>query len=497
MRQVLKQLTGHTAIYGMSSIIGRLLNYLLVPLYTRVLVTSGYGIVNELYAYIGLLLVLLTFGMETTYFRFTSSEADKSRVYDAAFLPVFVLSVVAVFFVVIFRGSLAYFLDYEGYEHYFIWFVLILALDSVSAIPFARLRNEQRALRFAMIKLAGIVLNIVLNLFFLVVCRQQYLQHTESFLAQLFDPARSVEYIFIANFASSLLVLLLLRRELFCLRFRYDKPLLRRMLSYTWPLVITGLAGILPQTFDRFLIKKLITVPVGTAEPVEYVRSQIGIYGANAKLAVFMNLFIQAFRYAAEPIFFGHADKADAPRLYALSTKFFTAFGLLVFLLISMYLGVFQYYIGADYREGLYVVPVLLVGNLLLGINYNLAIWYKVSNRTRAGAWINVCGSVLFVLLNILLIPRFGYQGAAWAFAGSLLFILILSYTVSLRYYPIPFDLRSIGLYVLAAAAIFVCDMWFARHLSGYLLYVAKTILFAAFFAFFLQRERILQRIFR
>ena len=440
----LKRLAGQTAIYGLSSIVGRLLNYLLVPLYTRVLITSEYGVVTEMYAYVSILWVILTYGMETTYFRFSQSEKDKNKVYDTAFLSVVFTSVLFGFLVLINSQGLATMLGYNQHTNYVVWFGLILAFDAITAIPFAKLRQQNKAIRFAVLKLVNIGVNIGLNLFFILLCPFILKHYPEGIFAGLintfFNPDEMVGYIFISNLIASTLTLLLLLPEIPFRKFSFDFKLWYRMLGYTWPLLIVAISGSINLSLDKILLPRLL--PEGSD-----VMAQVGIYGACYKVSIIMSLFVQTFRYAADPFFFSESSKNDSRKLFADVFNYFTIAVSLIFLFTMMYIDIVIRFIGVAYREGAGVIPVLLMGNLFLGIYYTLSIWYKLTNQTIYGAVLSAIGAILSVVLNILFIPSFGYYGSAWAAFVAYTVMMVMSYFLGQKYFPVPYNLRKFFIY--------------------------------------------------
>jgi O-antigen/teichoic acid export membrane protein len=457
----LKRLASQTAIYGMSSVLGRFLNYLLVPLLTYTFAPAEYGVVAELYAYMGFLAVLLTFGLETGYFRFRSAGEWTPELVYATALRVLILGNLAVFLaLVLFRQPIADLLRHPDHPEYIWWCAGILALDSVGAVAFARLRAENRALRFALIKLTEIAANVGLNLFFILLCRQAAESDPPSPLGVLWDPAIGVGYVFLANLAASGIKLLLLAPELRGALRAFDGILLRRLMRYSLPMVIIGLAGIVNEMFDRAALKYLLPYDNETN------MAQLGIYSACYKLSVLMTLFIQAFRYAGEPFFFAYAKEADAGRTYALVLNWFVICCVFLFLLVTLFLDVFQYFVGAAYREGLGVVPVLLLANLLLGIYINLSIWYKLTDRTLMGAWVTLAGSVVTVALLFWWVPIYGYAGAAWAHLACYGTMVALSYALGRRYYPVPYDLWRVLGYIALGLALYGISRLLASALA-------------------------------
>lgn len=449
----LKRLASQTAIYGGSSVVGRFLNYLLVPLYTYSFAPPEYGVVIELYAYLGFLAVLLAFGLETGYFRFREDgEWPVETVYATALR--FLIGVNGVFFLLaaLFRQPIAEVLRYPDHPEYILWVAAILAMDSVGAIAFARLRAEGRAVRFALIKVTEIGVNIGLNLFFILVCRRAFEADPGSFLGRLWDPAIGVGYVFIANLVASTGKLILLTPQLGGVLGVFDRGLFRRLIRYSLPMVAIGFAGIVNDMLDRAALKYLLPFDPQTN------LAQLGIYGACYKLAVLMTLFVQAFRYAGEPFFFAYAKAADARETYARVLNYFVICCVLIFLVISLNIELFQYFVGAAYREGLSVVPILLIANLLLGVYVNLSIWYKLTDRTLIGAWVALSGSAITVVLLLWWVPIYGYQGAAWAHLICYSSMVLISYGLGRRYYPVPYRVgRALG-YLSLGVSLYGAD---------------------------------------
>jgi O-antigen/teichoic acid export membrane protein len=446
----LKRLASQTAIYGVSSVLGRFLNYLLVPLFTYTFAPAEYGVVAEFYAYMGFLAVLLVFGLETGYFRFRSGGERPPAVVYATVLRFLILSNGAFLLaMVVFSQPLAEILRYPDRPELIWWSAAILALDSIGAAAFARLRAEERPMRFAVVKLVEIGTNIGLAVFFILLCRRAFESDPQSLLGRLWDPAIGVGYVFIANLAASGLKLALLAPQLRDGLRGFDATLFGRMIRYSLPMVVIGLAGIVNEMLDRAALKYLLPYDNETN------MAQLGIYSACYKLSILMTLFIQAFRYAGEPFFFAHAKESNARNTYALVLTWFVIFCVFIFLLVTLFLDIFQYFVGSAYREGLHVVPVLLLANLLLGVYVNLSIWYKLTDRTLMGAYVSVAGAVITVVLLVTLVPRFGFAGAAWAHLACYGFMVTASYLLGRRFYPVPYDLWRVGGYVALGLAIY------------------------------------------
>lgn len=470
MASPIKSLIGQTAIYGVSSIIGRFINYLLVPLYTYVFVKYEYGVVTELTAYVGFLLIVLTYGMETGLFRFSQQkDFSKQEVYSTVSTSVLATTFLFFILVYIFYQPLAVLLDYENHPEYILLLGFTVGIDAFSAIPFAELRILNKAKRFAIIKLSNIGLNVGFNLFFIVFCPR--FRAEDNIIYSLFYKNLDVGYIFISYFLASFVTLILLAPEIrrAFAHYQFSGLLLKRILKYSLPLMVAGLAGMTTDTLDRILLKYLISVPDGVTNAHQYIMGQIGVYGANAKIAILMVLFIQAFRYAAEPFFFNYSDKSDAKELYARVMKYFVIFGLVVFVGITLLIDVVKYFIGSSYREGLVVVPILLIAKLLFGIVFNLSIWYKLTNKTKYGAYLAFSGALVSITLNFILIPHFGYYGAAWTSVASYSVMMFMSFCLSRKYYKIDYDIKNISFYFILALMIYFLNLYIKQVFDYYL----------------------------
>ncbi|MGR9051149.1 MAG: lipopolysaccharide biosynthesis protein [Gammaproteobacteria bacterium] len=478
----LRQLVSQTAIYGLSSIIGRFLNYLLVPLYTYTFSAGEYGVVSEFYAYAGFFAVLLVLGLETGYFRFRNKEGyDGDTVYAGALSFLVTVNLLFVGTVFLYKEILAGRLHYAEHPEYVLWFSIILALDAVTALPFARLRAENRAWRFAGIKLTEIFLTIGLNLFFLVACPKIAELWPDSPWLEWYDPAVGVGYIFLANVLASAFKTLLLLPQFTGIPYRPWPRMLRPLLVYSLPMVAIGFAGMVNEMLDRAILKYWLPFDLTTNLKL------LGIYGACYKLSILMTLFVQAFRYAGEPFFFGIAGRDDAKRSYALVMNYFVLFGVFIFLTVTLFIDVFKYFIGREFREGLAVVPVLLMANLMLGIYVNLSIWYKLTDRTGIGAWVAIAGAGLTAALNVWWIPVWGYHGSAWATLCCYSFMACLSWLLGRYFYPVPYDIRKIVFYIGLGLGIYAgreylvllqgWNVWLCASL-GLLLYLALAFWF-------------------
>lgn len=452
----LKKLAGETAIYGISSILGRVLNFIiLAPYLTRVFDTDQYGIHSILYAFAAFMMVFYTYRMETTFFRFASREGQAEKTYSNACLLLIGITAVMSLILYALHSSLTDLFTGTDQSQYLIYFIAILALDTLMAIPFARLRLEHRSLRFAALKLLNVIINVLAIIFFLEYLPTQFAESDSSL--GWYDPSRQLDYVFIANLIASALIFAFFIPSYFKLQWSIDRVLMKKMIRYAGPLVIVGLAGIVNLLSDKFFLKSLLP---GSNEEV---LSQIGIYGANIKLAIFMTLFTQAFNYAAEPFFFNQSSSKKAPDMYARVALAFTIVGTFVFLAVTTYIDQIQFIIGADYRSGIQVVPILLLAYFLLGLYYNFSIWFKLTDKTIYGAWIAIGGALITVLLNILLIPKMGYMGSAWAALACYAFMAACSYAIGKKHYPVPYPIFRMGFYTLIALLIYAGGIYWTQ----------------------------------
>lgn len=474
----MKALAKDTAIYGLSSIIGRFLNYLLVPLYTAKLAASsgGYGIITEVYSYVALLLVLLTFGMETTFFRFVNKEEENpTRVYSTTLIMVGGVGLCFVVAVLSFLTPISAALDYAAHPEFLGMMAVCVAIDAFQAIPFAYLRYQRRPLKFAALKLLFIVLNIALNLIYFLLLPALYANpEFRDAVAVIYDPAYGVGYAFAINLFCTALITLFFRRELTSFRWSFDRTLARRMLSYSWPILVLGIAGILNQTADKMLFPRLV--------PGQEGKVQLGIYGASVKIAMIMAMITQAFRYAYEPFVFGKQKDKDNRETYAKAMKYFLIFTLLAFLLVMGYLDILKHIIGRGYWDGLKVVPIVMAAEIMMGVYFNLSFWYKLTDRTIWGAWFSGAGCAVLIAVNIIFVPRFGYMACAWAGFAGYATAMLLSYFVGQHYYPIRYPLKSIGVYVLLTAFFFGLMQAGAAFLDSVWLRLAWNTLLIALF---------------
>lgn len=434
----LKALAKDTAIYGLSTIVGRFLNYLLVPLYTRVIDAScgGYGTVTNVYAYTALILVLLTFGMETTYFRFTNKEGEHpDTVFSTAFGMVTSLSLVFLAIFIGFQDSISTWMGYPDNPEYILLMATVTALDAIQAIPFALLRFQKKAVKFASLKMLFIVLNVGLNLLFFCALG-----------------VTDVLYVFVLNLVCTGAITFFFIPELIKIHWHFDTALLRRMFGYSWPILLLGLVGILNQSFDKMAYPLVV-------DDLAEGKHQLGIYGACVKVAMIMAMITMAFRFAYEPIVFASSKESGSDSekklYYASATKYFLIFTLLAFLAVIAYMDILQLLIGEGYREGLKVVPIVMAAEIMMGLYFNLSFWYKLIDKTIWGAWFSLAGCIVMVIINLWGIPQYGYMACAWGGFFGYATCMTLSYLVGQIKNPIPYDLTGMARYVALAVALF------------------------------------------
>ncbi|MEI7596296.1 MAG: polysaccharide biosynthesis C-terminal domain-containing protein [Bacteroidota bacterium] len=486
----LKKLAGQTAIYGISSILGRLLNYLLVPLHTYVFSNPAqFGVVTEMYSYVAFLVVVLTYGMETAFFRYSETSDNKEKVYSTTLISLLTSSFLFISLAIFFSGNIANALRYPDNSEYVIWFAIIVAFDALSSIPFARLRAQNKPIKFAKIKMINIFVYIFFNFFFLLIC--PYLAKTETFapfIHWFYRGSVGVGYIFIANLIASVVTLVLLSKEIFNIKYLFDKKLFKEMIKYAFPLLILGLAGCINEVLDRVLLKYLIL-------PKNLSMYEIGIYGACYKISILMTLFVQAFKYAAEPFFFAQANEKNAKKVYADIMKYFVIVLSLIFLGVMLYMDIIKYFIYKNYHSGLFVVPILLLANLFLGMFYNLSIWYKITGKTKFGAYISIIGAFITIGLNVWWIPLFesmgyfGYVGSAWATFVCYFAMMVISYFVGQKHYPINYEISKILGYIGFAVILYVISTF--NPISNLAIKLAlNTILFFVFVLIILISEK-------
>ena len=479
----MKSLAKDTAIYGLSSIVGRFLNYLLVPLYTAKLsaASGGYGVITNMYAYTALILVILTFGMETTFFRFSNKEGEEpQKVYSTILTAVGFTAVVFVALVFTFISPLADVMGYAEHPSYIWVMAMTVAIDAFQCIPFAYLRHKKKAIKFAALKMLFIVMNILLNIVFFVALPALYTSYPDE-IGKIYDPTIGAGYAFYINLACTASITFCFYKELTGFRYVFDRELMKRMFSYSWPILILGIAGILNQTADKILFPYIYKG--------ENAHEQLGIYGAASKIAMIMAMITQAFRYAYEPFVFGKSKDKDNRETYAKAMKFFIIFTLLAFLTVVGYLDILKHIIGQDYWSGLKVVPIVMAAEIMMGIYFNLSFWYKLIDKTIWGAWFSGIGCAVLIAVNVVFVPQYGYMACAWAGFAGYATAMTLSYFVGQKYYPIKYDLGGIGKYVVLALICFALMKLGRDYISGLWVVVPNTLLILLFLAYIVKKD--------
>lgn len=484
----IKKLGSDTAIYGLSSILGRFLNYLLVPLYTAKIsaASGGYGIITNVYAYTALLLVILTYGMETTLFRFINKEDENpEKVYSTILTSVGFTSLLFVGAVLACLGWIAPAMGYEAHPEYIAVMAIVVGLDAFQAIPFSYLRAKKRPIKFAALKLLFITLNILLNLLYFAALPALYTGHEDT-IGLIYDPTVGVGYAFFLNLVCTGLVTFGFWKEIFGIRWAFDWSLLKKMLAYSWPLLVLGIAGILNQAADKILFP--LIYKHGDAH------TQLGIYGACVKIAMIMALITQAFRYAYEPLIFDKNAREDSNKMQALGMKFFIVFTYAAFLAVMAGIDILKHIIGEDYWEGLNAVPIVMVAEIMMGIYFNLSFWYKLTDRTIWGAAISGVGCVMLFLVNFLFVPTYGYMACAWGGVAGYGTAMVVSYFMGQHFAPIDYNLKDIALYTALTAVLYTAGVVFTVE-SELVMTLYRSFLCLLFMAFVLKREGLLAKL--
>lgn len=446
---IYKKLISQTALYGLSTLVGRLLNYLLTPLLTSLFLPVEFGIISYFYAIISFANMLFTYGMETAYFYF-SKKYNERDVFQTTYTGIVISSLLFASGIILLRYPIAGMLNLQGYEHYFVLMAFILLFDTLSTIPFGALRLSDHVAKFVSIKIAGIIINIGFTLLF-AFAWVHFSTSSYAVVRSIYNMVPlplNAGHVFIANVLSSAVVCLLLIKEISAIRFSINTSLWKESLWYALPLLIAGFAGMINETLDRILISYLV-------KPTQQALYQQGIYGACYKLSILMTLFIQAFRFAAEPFFFNRKNEQNEKQVFANVMKYFVVLCSFIFLFVMLNIEWIKYFINHRYWEGLHVVPILLLANLCLGIYLYQGMWYKLSGKTRYGAYISLAGAFITLLLNIILIPIYGYTGAAYTTLACYASMMIISYFMGAKHYPVRYDLASIGFYFLFSIFLF------------------------------------------
>jgi O-antigen/teichoic acid export membrane protein len=478
----LKAFLGQTAVYGLSTIVARIISYCLTPLYLYIFKDpKEFSVIPELFAYTAFFNVLLTYGMETAFFYF-SRKYERQKVFNTALTS---LSITTSVFVFIFLLNLNYFsnqLRLFNHSNYILWMILIIATDTICAIPFASMRAEGQAKKFALIKTLNIVINVLLNLFFFVVCKSAYDKGSDSIFANFYNPQIGIGYAFLCNLIANAIMLLFLSPYFLKFRFQFDTSLFKEMIKYSAPLLIVGMAGMVNETFDRIILKQVL--PVGVGE------FQNGVYGANYRLAMLMTIFVQAFRFGAEPFFFKNEADKDSNKNKAIILKYFVIACTLIFIVTYANLPwIKRIFMPETYWSGLKAVPILLLANLFLGVYYNLSIWFRLSNKTIYGAIITLIGAAITIVINLVFIPKYGYMACAWATFITYGIMVVICYLLGQKYYPINYNLRAITFFFLLGIIIFIA-LYFVQNIDSLLLnQIISNILVLMFIYIFYKLE--------
>lgn len=484
----LKSLAKDTAIYGLSSIVARFINYLLVPIQTARFAASGgeYGIITNVYAYVSLLIILLTFGMETTFFRFMSKEGeDPRKVYSTTLTMVMMTSLISSLLVLMFLHPIATAAGYADHPEYVAVMYITVAIDAFMAMPFAYLRYLHKPIKFASLKIINILMNITLNILYLIVLPALKLNPFGIYDEQF---TLDVAFVFYINLFCTTATLLMLWKEWGKERFKIDKATCKRMLSYTWPLLIMGLAGQLNQAASQILF------PYFYDGPQQEALEQLGIYGACIKIAMIMVMITQAFRFAYEPFVFGKSKDKDNRETYAKAMKFYLIFTLLAFLVVMGYLNILKFVIGESYWDGLRVVPIVMAAEIMFGVFFNLSFWYKLTDRTIWGAYFSGIGAVVLIVIDILLIPRFSFMACAWAGFAAYATSMLLSYYIGQHYYPIAYPMKDMAQYVILSGVLFVGISLSNGRLPMWGAMAVNTLLILVFMGYLVKKDLPLKR---
>lgn len=477
-----KKLATDTAAYGVSSILARLINFLFGFLIIKYISQAEFGTFTNFYAYAGFILVVLTHGMETAFFRFVNKEESKEKAFSTAFYSILLVVLFFILLGYVFQQSIAdYVKEPTLYVKFFIW---MMAFDTLAAIPFASLRKQGRPIAFAALKVMNILLFMAFNVvFFILLPRFNYaLDFTK------------VSYIFIANIFASIITFLLLLKQLKQLHFSLDTALYKQMLKYSMPIMLVGFAGMINEVLDRIIMTRLLPYDDITN------KEQLGIYGFNYKFAMLVTMFLQAYRFAAEPLFFKHAEKSDSKTILASTMKYYTICVCVIFLSVVLFLPLIQYLFilyspkSAAYFVGADIIPILLMANICLGIYFNISTWYKVTDKTYVGAIISIVGAIITILMNVILVPKIGYFGAAWATLACYVSMVIIGYITEQKYYPIPYNYKRILFYLFFALALFLVLKFVILPIAlSLLLNTLIAVLFLSFYiitAYFLERKK-------
>lgn len=475
-----------TAVYGLSSIIGRFLNWCLVPLYTNVFPAEEYGVVTFVYSVVALIMIVLTYGMETGFFRFANHDRwkDPNEVYSTALISLASTSMLFVILIAVFIKPVSGWMECAGHESYVIIMAVCVAMDAFMAMPYSFLRYKKRPVRFATLRLVNIGLNIALNLFFILLC-PWLMKVAPAAVDWFYDPDYGIGYIFLANLIASAVNMFMMIPELHGFKWKFNAALLKEMLVYSAPLLVLGIAGIMNQTVDKLLFPIL-------APDKATAMQDLGIYGANYKIAIVMVMFIQAFRFAYEPFIFSQARERGESKnkAYSDAMKYFVLFALLLFMGVMFYLDILKYFISPAYFSGLKIVPIIMLAELFFGVFFNLSLWYKLSDKTVWGMWFSLFGLFVSVVLNVVLVPHFSYVGCAVAALCSYGLMMVVSYFIGQRKYPIKYETRRILGYLAIASIMYFAGMYMLPD-NQWVRYIVRSFILFGFILIVIHRESI------
>lgn len=485
----IKKLAGQTLWYGVPRIVSRFLYFGISLLGFQLYDPNGSYAYTQVYAVIPFLNILFTYGLETSFFRF-AQEHDRRNLYNTLNVSIFVSTLLLTLVLFLFRHELTDFIEMEKHPVFVTWMIGILLFDTLYTLPMAKLRLEERPRKYAFVNVSSILLNILLVLFFYYVAKPAHEEDPGSLLGRMFDPTIGIGYFILANLIASAATLLLLYKEFSDFRWAFDKKLWKEVMQYSYPLIIVGLGGMINEMLSRLVYRKILN-----DDPLVEER-ELGIFGANYKLAVLITIFIQVFRLAAEPFFFNQSKNEGAQRTYARVMKFFVIACCLMFLVVSLFLDFWQLLIASkfeEYAEGIHIVPILAMGSVFLGVYYNLSVWYKLTNRNMTGAYITIAGAILTIVLNFILIPPFRYTGAAWATFFCYFFMMAVNYHLGQKHYPVPYPRKKLIAYIVIVALLYIIHEVLVRQINEaasyyHIVYYGSALLLLGGFAAFVAR---------
>lgn len=482
MSNPLKKLASQTAIYGLGNVLPRIITYVFSLVLTYIFKEPSILAPNaEFFAYISFVNIIFTYGLETAFFNFSRQTEDKNRVYSTVLISIMLSTVFLTLLIIALSSHIAGWIQYPENRNFVIWCILIVATDALMAIPFARLRLQNKATRFATIKLINVVANIFISVFYFIFCKNAFAENPLSFFGSFYNPTIGVGYAFLASLYANLICLAVLYKEFLGFKYIFDKELWKKMMRYAWPLIILGLAGMTNETFDRIILKYLLPKDVGLY--------QLGVYSSCYKIAMFMTIFTTAFKYAAEPFFFNNADDKNSKKTIAVVMKYYVLFCLFIFLGTMMNLPWLKFAISKNYQVGLDVVPILLLANLCLGVYWNLSVWYKLTGKTTYGAVITIIGALITLLINFIGIPHFGFMACAWATFVSYAVMMIISYSLGQKHYPVNYNLRSMFVFSALAISLYGISLFYQNMENTTIKLFLNNSLLALFAWFFYKLE--------